>query len=473
MLLLRFTFANHRSFRDEAELSMVQSRLRTSRPVAEPWADYTNRVAAIYGPNAAGKSAVLDALKYATFVIRNSARWDDHAHLPRAPFELDEVSKDRPSSYCLDFVIDDVRYEYGFAVEASRFSEEWLYSYPAGRKRIIYERSAGVRELTFGRGLKGGGSLLKRVTSDRELILSKGAQLKNRQLKTIHDFLSRHITVTRFSDDDRRSRLGSVMEDLASGTFSTQDLEVMLRVADVGIVGAAVENRETDPEVEKLMRAVLRVQAEEESNPDNAAESDDSPREPTVDEKAINEALARAARSFTFEHLGSDGKSYPLPMNRQSTGTLTWLSIAAPALKAIRMGGVFCVDEIDASLHPQLSQVIVSMFKDRSFNTKCAQIVFTTHDTFFLSPTSQTELAPEEVWFVEKGMDGASELFCLSDFPVRQNQNLSRRYLQGRYGALPAVAPSFLQLIADEGRLGDNDQGQMRVDDDSQSDVAN
>lgn len=72
--------------------------------------------------------------------------------------------------------------------------------------------------------------------------------------------------------------------------------------------------------------------------------------------------------------------------------------------------GSLAVDEIDASLHPHLVEVALQMFADPEINTSGAQLVFTSHDTYILSPLSDIELAPEQIWFTEKSGEGVTEL---------------------------------------------------------------
>ena len=62
------------------------------------------------------------------------------------------------------------------------------------------------------------------------------------------------------------------------------------------------------------------------------------------------------------------------------------------------------------------------------------QLICTTHETHVLD---QDLVRRDEVWFVEKGKDGASQLFSLDDFPVRTDLRLDRGYLTGRFGAVP------------------------------------
>lgn len=92
---------------------------------------------------------------------------------------------------------------------------------------------------------------------------------------------------------------------------------------------------------------------------------------------------------------------------------------------------------------------MIQLFQDESVNQNHAQLIFTTHDTYFISPVSDSPLSPEEVFLVDKDRDGASEIFSLADFSIRKEQNFSRRYLQGRYGAVPSVAPAFLRSLVE------------------------
>ena len=133
--------------------------------------------------------------------------------------------------------------------------------------------------------------------------------------------------------------------------------------------------------------------------------------------------------------------------SQQSQGTLTWLATVGPAIDALQLGQVLCVDELDASLHPTLTATLVDMFKDPDLNTRGAQIVFTTHDTALLDNSPVQLLEAGEVWMTEKSPFGASELFSLADFPSNRGHEqaapLSRRcfwcYPSGRHLQPPPV----------------------------------
>lgn len=109
------------------------------------------------------------------------------------------------------------------------------------------------------------------------------------------------------------------------------------------------------------------------------------------------------------------------------------------------MGRRFASMSLMPSLHPLLASQIVQLFNNPSTNRKGAQLIFNTHDATLLS---RANLRRDQIWFTEKGKDGASHLYPLTDFKPRQNENLESGYLQGRYGAIPFLNPrAFLTQI--------------------------
>lgn len=102
------------------------------------------------------------------------------------------------------------------------------------------------------------------------------------------------------------------------------------------------------------------------------------------------------------------------------------------------------VDELDASLHPEMVRYIVELFQSEEINSRGAQLIFTTHDVSLLGNAPTRLLEPSSVWFVEKDRSGVSELFSLDEFDQRSGNNNQRRYLAGQFGALPQVDESLL-----------------------------
>lgn len=447
MILLRFRVENHRSIRDEAELSLVRPSLTTVRPKDGDWVGATTRVAGIYGANASGKSTVVDALKFLRATVMGSATsWSLRERLPQEPFLLASDSEQSPSSYAIDFVFQENRYQYGFELDEDAVRQEWLYDYPSTKHRVLFEREA--QEFKIGRALTGAPLRHASVTGERELFISKAKANGHKLLGAVWTELVDHLAIPDFSEQDQRRRLDRYVKEVFTGARDRQDLTVLLQVADIGIAGLDIDTEfiidglQPEPAMDDYATRLHRKRSAAEARMANAM---------STDQPAHLDIMARVTPMqpvLRFQHKGRDG-TFPLPLEVQSIGTLSWLNIALPALTTLRQGGVLIVDEIDASLHPQLSQVILRMFKDPDYNRTGAQLIFTTHDTFLMSAQSDAMLTPEETWFTEKGSDGATSLFSLADFPTRADQNFSKRYLDGRYGAVPRTARSFLATLLD------------------------
>lgn len=471
VLLLRFRAQNHRSLRDEAELSLVSSSHKGATAEAG-WGSASLRVAGIYGANASGKSTVIHALGFFRDAIEYSATtWAGRkSGLPYLPFALDDSSKHAPSTYSADIVIGDVRYEYGFSTYKGSVETEWLYSFPEGRSRILFER--GIQHeggYKFGPTFKGGSAAITRATLKNELFLSRAAATQHPFLTGLHEQIVNGIVVTRFGDIDRQGRLSEISKGLLSGDIEFSDIIALLRMADVGISNLEVSTQEMPEELQEIMKFIAsgarrkRNRKESGSSPTEDSEeseaTDKESNEPRI-EFRFNESLQR---NLEFHHEGPGGTSHILPESVQSTGTMSWLALAVPALECLRRGRVLLVDEIDASLHPQLGLALVQMFRDPTTNPRNAQLIFTTHDTYYLSPTSMTPLTDDEVWFAEK-TDGATELYSLADFSTRKNENVARRYLSGRYGAVPSVVPSLIaSLVARDPDVEQQSSGQVEA----------
>jgi AAA15 family ATPase/GTPase len=138
-----------------------------------------------------------------------------------------------------------------------------------------------------------------------------------------------------------------------------------------------------------------------------------------------------------------------LPFAEESDGTKVLLWRAPLLIDALHSGGLVIVDELEASLHPLLALRLVELFNDPVANSKNAQLIFSTHDTNLLNGiSSDAPLRRDQIWLTEKSMDGATEIFPLTDYKPRKSENLERGYLMGRYGAIPFLGALDSSLFA-------------------------
>jgi uncharacterized protein len=385
-MLRSFRMANHRSIAEEQELLLMPA-WRADKLVVP--------VTAIYGANASGKSNVISGLAFMKeAVLQSFARWDVDGGIPRKPFRLSTTSRTQPSVYVAELVVEGVPYTYGFSVDDGQVLEEWLYSYPEKRRRTLFSRKR--RGISFGTTLgelKPKLEMLEELTRSNSLFLSAAARLNLDPLVPIYQWFQRSL---RMRTATRRSFLAQkVNRFLGENPANYDRLVALLAAADVGITG---------------------VRVEETVSPDRFG------------------ALSLELR---FEH-GAEGELFEA--GDESDGTLSWLELLPVVLDALDKGAVVAVDEIDTSLHPLLTAQLVGLFQDPETNSKNAQLIFTTHDTSLLGTMiGDKVLDRDQIWFVQKNATGATELYPLTDFKPRQDQNLERRYLGGSYGAVPVL----------------------------------
>ena len=425
MHLLRFTFENHRSFRDEATLDLARSTLSTLRPPkGTTWVDHIHHVDGIYGANASGKTNVLDALHYMLGAIGSSATsWLEKPQFPRAPFALIPGQMTAPATFELEFIFSGKRYAYRFATDTDGVTEESLHVVST-RWKQVFVRNADGR-------VKGLGGVSK--VAQRELALSRAAQLGNTTVTPVWEALMRGFDLYHVGDGEVSARLDRIADQLQERALSLDVLVTLAQIADTGITDIEVEERAIPPQFARLLAQMI--------TPPTNAEQEDTPDSSSDEAKHLSNFIAR---NLLFRHGTESGR---LRHSDESTGTMAWLALGTAVVSALRHGRVLVVDELGASLHPQLSRLIVDWFDDPEINTTGAQLIFTSHDMTLLDAGRGDRDKREQVWFVEKGADGASELFNLADFPLQKGSNIVKQYLEGRFGGVPYTVPSLIHTL--------------------------
>jgi len=386
------------------------------------------RVAAIYGANAAGKSNVLDALQFMSMaVVRSHRWWRPELPIPYEPFLLDVASRIAPSRFEADFLLDRVRYRYGFSLDSARILEEWLYAYVKRRKRLWFRRDAKAEEpFDFGKSLRGNNRTIASLTREGSLFLSAATENNHEMLSPVRSWFASRLI---FSTRDNVITTASLLPDRKPLLLD------LLRLADLGIANVKPEKR---PKMQLgMMDGTIGLLKE---NVDLG------------EQRTFTDFESIHSRRVELTHsTAGDPAGVTLPFERESQGTRTWLALAGPLLIVLESGSVLCVDELDRSLHPHLALEVVRIFRDPVRNPKNAQLIFNTHDTALLGNLlGGSGLRRDEVWFVEKDAAGATHLYPLTDFKPRRDENLERGYLQGRYGAIPFIVPAPFAVAEDD-----------------------
>ena len=127
---------------------------------------------------------------------------------------------------------------------------------------------------------------------------------------------------------------------------------------------------------------------------------------------------------------------------KESSGTRKLFDMSGPIFDTLEKGSTLVIDELDAKMHPLISQQIIRLFNSTRSNPHNAQLIFTTHDTHLLSTKM---LRRDQIWFTEKNDAEQTDLYCLTDIVLpdgtkpRNDANYEKNYIAGRYGAIPYI----------------------------------
>lgn len=417
-MLIEFSVTNYRSILDRQSLNMAASSnfkklelLNTFDPNPGAGLPRLMRSTVLYGPNASGKSTLIQALKFVEEQVLNSQKESQAGDaIDVVPFKLTAQSRRGDSEFEVTFIEQGVRYEYGFCCNRERFTEEWLIAYPLGRAQKWFHRvfdAAAVKDAyKFSTHFLGGRQRQTWAAQTRPnaLFFSTAIQLNNEQLKPAFDWFKLRLRVV----DSVRGFDPSYTLQCCGDDEERKKVVAFMNSADLSI--ADIQLKETVFSSDILPNGIPA----------------------SLKEKLLKDMAGRKLVEPLFFHKDvNTQESVEFDESEESDGTLALFAFAGPWLDVIENERVLVVDELDTSLHPLLVHHLVKRLHHEG--TK-AQLIFTTHDTTLLS---QKLLRNDQVWFMEKDDRGASRLYPLSDFSPRDNEAIERGYLNGRYGGIP------------------------------------
>lgn len=399
-MLVNFTFKNFRSFRDEMTLSMEAASIQElSEAVVKSCDEELLPVAVMYGANSSGKSNVLKALKAMRDVLLNSVKLNPKDKLDAEPFCLDLTSAEQPTAFEIQFTLNGSKFRYGFDYTANEILAEWLYEKRVGEREFeLFLRSGNEFKISKTRFAEGNGK--QDATPSNRLFVSLVAQLNGKLSQSILDWFS---SIEYISGMDGKEYAGKTLEMLFLNKQGATEIKQLFTETNLGF-------NELDIELEDSV--AMKMKAESVHNLYDA------------------DGTMVGVRTFSTDKM-------------ESEGTKKMIEIAGPLVDAILSGKILVVDELDAKLHPFLTRKIIGLFMDREINRNGAQLIFATHDTNLLN---LQYLRRDQIWFTEKDKTDSTELYSLVEFrddagnKVRNDRNIEKDYINGRYGAIPFMS---------------------------------
>lgn len=145
-MLQQFTIENFLSFKDREVFKLQPGKGSRNKehkvePVKGHW---ILKSAALFGPNAGGKSNFVEALELGKrlVLLGTSAETLIEYH----PFRLSSESKKRDTIFTYQILCNNKKYEYGFSYNAERISKEWLKQITRKTEYVIFNRDISATE---------------------------------------------------------------------------------------------------------------------------------------------------------------------------------------------------------------------------------------------------------------------------------------------------------------------------------------
>ena len=412
--LLRFTIENFRSFSERKSL-VLKNKLENK---TDPSDLSYSKVCALYGANSSGKSNLIDGFSQMLYIIINSVKVNDDEELAYEPFLLND-KKDSPTLYEIEFILSDNHYRYGFSNTSEKIVGEWLFIIEKNEKEtplfIRNEDGIGVNEEAFQEGVD-----MEERTNDNRLFLSLVAQLGGNLSKAIITYISKSLNTLSGLDTEGYQMFSKKM--LRNNSDVAKAMKDFFVSTKLGF--SDVTTQVLDFDVNEI--------------------PSDFPEE--LKQLLITDLKGKKSLGLYSTHgfYNSEGvriKELSFRFSKmESQGTQKLFEISGPVFDTLLRGSVIFIDELDAKMHPLMSQEIVRLFADEKTNPNGAQLIFTTHDTNLLSSKL---LSNNQVWFTEKDEQERSDLYCLNEIKfldgskLVDNDNIEQNYIQGRYGAIP------------------------------------
>ena len=426
-MIIRFKVDNYRSFKDETTIDFVSnSHIHFDDEHRYDFGRlHILKNTGIFGANASGKTTIVNAIS----VVRNfimTGKIDNNIAF--------KGQANKPTKFSIVFENNNSFYEYSFAIRHNRqinfveVLEESLYELKlSGSNILIYDRKTGTQNpdsddfATFERGYQNTiGVLFLTYMSAPERII-KDSKVSQCFLK-VYSYFARKVSPIVHENE----LLFSICEE------NINVIRDKLHEYDTGI--------ESVDFVKPLELEKIKLMNDNyiKRNVIVTLLRDPNPRFDYYYSDGFDIFMFRkenkniTIKKLLFKHVNIEER---FSFIDESEGTKLIFSLIATLLCSDNSDRTFFIDEIERSSHPVVVRQIIRDFQRANKGNK-SQLIFTSH----LNSLMDEVLQRDEIYFVEKDDFGASSVRSLQLYSSRnRRENISEKYLEGRYGALPNI----------------------------------
>ena len=383
-MLLEFSCSNFKSIKEKVTFSAIATDNIKNEKYLKKFDDFrVLHTSVIYGPNGAGKSNIFKGIGFMRELVIKS-RENRPGEVLKQPTH--KMAQDKKSEFNMHFIINDIRYAYGFVLKNNLVDEEYLYYFEDKNAVKVFEREEG--EVCLGEKFEKNKVLLEIIENeigDNKLLLSCiGDKSDIFEINNAFLFFKEYLVIQ--NNDVKTERKNCI--------------KVMM-------------------ENEKMRELIISVFREFDSDlKDIKIESSGE----NLDDKDIR-------IKFVYDEFETD------LYKEESTGINKLFDLVLPIVESFINGKVMIVDEIELNLHRNISYKIIKLFNTHLPNNS-DQLIFTSHD---ISLLSLNLFRNDQIWFAQLGKGRATELYSLVEIKnIRADENIAKGYIMGRYGAVPS-----------------------------------
>lgn len=406
-MLLNFTIENYRSFFEKKTVSLQSQKLseEANENVTQAFSYNILKTLAVYGANSSGKSNLISAMQAMKLCVLSSVRLNPNDMLQYEPFLLLK-DNNKPTMFEVSFLKGNWCYRYGFSYTQTEIVDEWLFRRTTNRSKeqaLFIRNKEGIafEDKKFPEGIG-----LETKTNGNRLFLSLCAQLGGEISNQVISWFEIDFNVAS-GLNNQVYREFSKMQFHTRRNASTEAMR-FFKTLQLGFNGISTHEEKT---IISNDMSAYHIEIESVHN--------------LYDKKGN----ACGQINFPFDE-------------KESSGTRKLFDISGPIFDTLEKGSTLVIDELDAKMHPLISQQIIRLFNSTRSNPHNAQLIFTTHDTHLLSTKM---LRRDQIWFTEKNDAEQTDLYCLTDIVLpdgtkpRNDANYEKNYIAGRYGAIPYI----------------------------------
>ena len=427
-MLVSFNLSNWKIFKDKISFSTVaNTRIKTAthHPIKLKYNVKTLPFSAIYGPNNSGKTAFFEALDFAKNIIVDKG----HSKLyPLKYYHLQYALDEQEQDTCFSFIIfiSHNFYAYEFKINKQFVSEEKLTLLHKNKATTLFyrNRKQKVFEHHFNETL---GTIFKTVPEDRLFInhIKQHNVEIDKHVNNVYEWFAKKLLIIY-----PHSRRGLVYINPAP----LKTLNQVVQNLGLGIEGCSF----TDISLEKLYDMLPRDAYQWVSEQTHSLQENEAFMFHYwymifhITKQKGNICIQK----FITCHTADDNKkSVFFDLHQESDGTRRIFELIPLLLNAQHEhDSVLCIDEIDRSLHPSLTEKIIKYYT-KSFDESSPknQLIVTTHDENILDFKF---LRKDEFWVTDRKNNTAT-LNAVNDFILKSDKKLSVYYRTNALGGRP------------------------------------